>query len=94
MHRLGSPFLLVGTTSAMFSAFENLPCSTQQLNKSLMYGKRIKVLYLRNLMLLLFSLTDLFDFTEQITVVTSSGVIDMKKGIFNCYLAAISQLIS
>ena len=57
-------------TSAMFSVFGNSPCSTQQLNKLLMYGERIRVPYLKNLVLISFSLTVFFAFKERIEVAT------------------------
>ena len=72
----------IGTTSVILSAFGNSLCSTQQLNKLLIYDERIRVLYLRNLMLISFSLTDFFAFKERITVVTSSGVVGVKKKKF------------
>ena len=68
-------------TLAIFSAFANSPCSTQQLNKLLIYGDRIRVLYLRNLMIS-FSLTDFFAFKDRITIVTHSSVVGLKKKDF------------
>ena len=82
MHRLGSPFAYIGTTSAIFSVFKNLPCSTQQLNELPIYGERIRVPYLRNLVLISFFLTIFFAFKKRITVATSSGVVGVKKRNF------------